>query len=107
MDIEKDVDDQGQVAVLVSEGYGAGWSTWNGHSEFLMFDKGLVQLAIKGAKKPEVEAYLKDKLGEDAPYMGGWSGIEVHRLSPGTCFLVEEYDGWESLTLPAHLTFTA
>lgn len=37
----------GKVAVLVSPGFGAGWSTWNGDDEDAIFNKRLA-LAVLG-----------------------------------------------------------
>ena len=45
---------------LISPGFGAGWSTWNReHEDFLLFDKGLIELAKKGASETQVKKYLK------------------------------------------------
>ena len=108
MEFEKKRKD-GKVAVLVSGGYGAGWSTWaNDHSDFLAFDAGLVDMAERKATIPEVEAYLKSQLGDDYyVYMGGWGDVEVEWLEEGTPFYIHEYDGSESLRTGADLVMTA
>jgi hypothetical protein len=88
----------GKVAVLYSPGFGAGWSTWDSNNkDFLLFDSGLVALAEKRANEAEVDAYIKTKLGEDAPYCGGWRDIEIEWIKEGTAFEVREYDGSESI----------
>ena len=48
----------GKVAVLISPGFGAGWSTWADDeiSEFVLFHKDLVEMAEEGADAREVEA---------------------------------------------------
>lgn len=38
--------EQGEVAVLYSPGYGAGWSTWNPHD--CLFTPEIVQLVLEG-----------------------------------------------------------
>lgn len=109
VDFQKVVRD-GKVAILVSPGFGAGWSTWeygSELSEFMLFDSGLVEMAERGASSDEVEAYLKSKFGEDLyVYMGGWPA-EIQWLPVGTPFYVHEYDGSESLRTGADLVRTA
>lgn len=85
--------------ILISPGYGAGWSTWNDwHKEFLLKDPTLIEMAERKADVSEVDAYIKSKLGENAyVYTGGWRDIEVHELAEGTLFRIEEYDGYESI----------
>lgn len=88
----------GQVAVLYSPEFGAGWSSWDReNSDFLLFDSGLVTLAEKGANQDEVEAYLKTKLGDRVPYCGGWRDIRIAWIDQGTAFEIMEYDGSESV----------
>lgn len=99
----------GKVAVLVSPGFGAGWSTWDGeHGEFLAFDTALVDLAERKAGKAEVEEYLKSQFGDDCyVYMGGWEDVVVEWLVEGTQFYIHEYDGHESLRTKSDLVMTA
>lgn len=99
----------GKVAILISPGFGAGWSTWahDGLDEFLLFDKGLVELALREASADEAEAYIKSKADGAYVYMGGWGNVVVEWLPIGTRFLVHEYDGSESLRLSEDLVMTA
>lgn len=87
----------GKVAVLISPGYGAGWSTWSDkHDETLLFDKRFVEAAEAGVD--DIDTLVKQVLGEDAyVYTGGWRDIQVVWLDEGTHFTVDEYDGWESI----------
>jgi len=92
----------GKVAILYSPGFGAGWSTWahadDGFNEFLVFDKGLVELAQRRADVLEVEAYINSKFGDEAyVYMGGWEDIEIEWLPVGHPFEITEYDGAEKV----------
>lgn len=108
-DVEKHIVD-GKVAVLISPGFGAGWSTWSADKDdnFLVFDKGLVALAEQHASEDLVEAYLREKRGEDYHmYMGGWEKVKVEWVPIGTKFLVHEYDGSESLWFVEDLILTA
>ena len=80
----------GLVAVAVSGGYGAGWSTWNDvdptDARFnVLFEKG----DWKGA------AALCEEL--DMGYAGGAEDVEIEWLPVGTEFVIDEYDGRESL----------
>ena len=98
MQVEKYIK-EGKVAVLYSPGFGAGWSTWNeAFAEFFLFDKGLVELALSGAKEDAVREYLESSLPySDILYLGGWKNISVKYLPVGTVFRVNEYDGSESV----------
>ena len=91
----------GHVAVLISPNYGAGWSSWasgDEHTEFLLFDPGLVSLAERKDTEKEVQEYCKTVFGSDFyTYLGGWSSIEIVWVPVGTYFEVTEYDGYEEL----------
>jgi hypothetical protein len=96
----------GKVAVLYSPGFGAGWSTWNMYPEGrdsplseLLFDSVIVDFVLN---KPEnwlqgIEAYCE--LIYPGAYTGGASDLEVMWIPAGSQFLVEEYDGSESVVL--------
>lgn len=89
--MEKLYNDKGQVAVAVSCGYGAGWSTWNSNKE-LCLDKTFNELILK-KKFEEAEALAKE-LGY---YEGGIEDCEIVWLDVGTKFYISEYDGYEEL----------
>ena len=89
----------GKVAVLYSPGFGAGWSTWNTLLPELLFDSVIVDFVLN---KPEnwlqgIEAYCE--LVYPGAYTGGASDLEVMWIPAGSQFLVEEYDGSESVVL--------
>jgi len=87
-------DGSNEVAVLISCGFGAGWSTWNqDDKETLLFHKDLVQLVLDG-KKAEAGA-LAEKMTD--AYIGGAEDLEVVWVREGTQFWVLEYDGSESM----------
>ena len=89
--LEKD----GKVAVMISPGFGAGWSTWN--SEFrdtLLFDAEIAQAVIDGDKAKAAQLAMEKCPGLCA---GGAGGLMVEWIDKGSVFEVEEYDGSESL----------
>lgn len=69
-------------------------------------DRALVEMALSHTSTNEVEAHLEEVLGE-APYMGGWDDVSVVWLDQGTRFMIEEYDGRESILTLDDLTLTA
>ena len=89
--MEKIVRD-GKVAVAVSYGFGAGWSTWNSVDPM---DARFNQLFLEGKWKEA--AALCDEL--DLGYGGGAKDVEIVWLDEGTEFIVTEYDGSEGLEL--------
>ena len=89
--LEKD----GKVAVMISPGFGAGWSTWS--SEFrdtLLFDAEIAQAVIDGDKAKAAQLAMEKCPGF---YAGGAGGLMVEWIDKGSVFEVEEYDGSESL----------
>jgi hypothetical protein len=88
-------DEDGNVAVIVSSGYGAGWSTWNSDfSQECLFDPDCVRLTLAG-KRDELETFAESKWKDG--YWGGAKKCDIYWLKPGTVFKVREYDGSESL----------
>ena len=120
MEIEKYYNsDKTAIAVLVSPGYGAGWSTWNCPeiaydrrvveywSEFWL-DRGLPEtygsinrmvshIMSHGGDK-EVENFM-EFIGYYNVYCGGWEDIGVEWVPVGSLFRIEEYDGSECLEI--------
>jgi hypothetical protein len=87
--MEKIVRD-GKVAVAVSGGFGAGWSTWN---DIDPMDARFNQLFLDG-KVDEVVCICSD---ESLGYAGGAKNVEIEWIPVGTEFIITEYDGAESL----------
>lgn len=89
--IERD----GMVAVLVSHGFGAGWSTWNSeYRETLCMDSEIVQAVLDGDKAKAVKI-AKQKCCDF--YDGGIEGLTVEWVKKGAEFEIYECDGSESL----------
>ena len=77
----------GKVAVLVSPGYGAGWSTWN-HRD-LCFCPPMVAW-VEGGKVGE------PPVPEDV-FGGGAEQLKIVWVDEGVQFKITEYDGAESI----------
>jgi len=80
----------GKVAVAVSYGFGAGWSTWNGINPM---DARFNTLFLNG----EIGEIKKICEAEDLGYAGGAEDVSIEWIPVGTKFVIEEYDGAESL----------
>ena len=87
--MEKIIKD-GMVAVAVSYGYGAGWSTWN---DVNPMDARFNQLFLDGKVDEVVRICDEEELG----YAGGAEDVEIEWVPVGTEFIIHEYDGSESL----------
>jgi hypothetical protein len=93
----------GKVAVLVSHGFGAGWSTWaEDNREAMLFDPDLAR-AIE-ANEP-LEPIAERKYPDQ--YAGGLRNLCVQWLPIGTIFRIDEFDGSEAITTTEALTYTA
>ena len=87
----------GKVAVLVSPGFGAGWSTWtNEDPETLIFDHRIVTLVECRKTHKITDEFMKKEFGIDM-YCGGAKDLEIEWIDKGTQFRIEEYDGSESI----------
>jgi hypothetical protein len=86
----------GKVAVLVSRGYGAGWSTWTDEVETYLFHPKLVQMVEENRHSEITHEWMEQELGiED--FTGDIDGLEIEWVPVGTTFVIDEYDGAESL----------
>ena len=103
MAFEKLYNEKGDVAVLISPGYGAGWSTWGDAEQRaqLLFDRRFISLKLDNPPDADVRviALLNSIWPDDPPYEGGFAKARVVWVKPGTAFRVSEYDGNESLIL--------
>lgn len=87
--MEKIVRD-GMIAVAVSGGFGAGWSTWN---DVDPMDARFNQLFLDGKMQEAVDLCEAEGLG----YAGGARDVEIEWVPVGTKFVITEYDGAEDL----------
>ena len=85
------------VAVLVSAGFGAGWTTW-GMPEEALFDPVIVDFVLNlEVGTPAFDEYIEKTYNEC--YSGGAGDLYVHWVPEGKEFRIDEYDGSESLVL--------
>lgn len=82
----------GFTAVLVSPGFGAGFSTWNKPEMAVDFD--LVEAFLDG-DRTRFKYILEEKY--EGAYDGGVEDLEVQWVTEGTQFMIEEYDGNERI----------
>lgn len=92
--VEKYYNENGELGVLVSGGFGAGWSTWN--SNELAYDKRIVEKWLENVSSDEMCNFVVS-LGYPRPYMGGYKQLELEFVPRGTVFRIHEYDGSESI----------
>ncbi len=107
---------KGKVAVLYSPGYGAGWYSWNTSHPECLYHPDIVKRVWEWNKTYVVPSYddrmaLQEELtpvakalfGDDF-YAGGAGQLTIRWMDPGTAFLVDDYDGSESITVysPEH-----
>jgi hypothetical protein len=102
MQVEKYHNEKGEVAVLYSPGFGAGWSTWwADHVDFAVFDKGLVEIVLNAKdadeKAAKIEEYINSQPFAEDVYLGGVYQLAVMWLEQGQQFEINEYDGHESV----------
>ena len=90
----------GQVAVLYSPGFGAGWSTWNQEVPELVFEPVIVDFVEK-EQWEELATYVTLKY--PGLYDGGMRDLEIVWLDVGTEFRINEYDGSESVEVKEEL----
>ena len=88
------------MKVLISRGYGAGWSTWN--EPMMAFDERLIRAFECGITKEDMkhlcmECGYTGGYADSVPYMGGFDGLEVVDVPSGMIFQIKEYDGSEYL----------
>lgn len=84
---------EGKVGVLVSPGFGGGFSTW-GYPTEAIFDPTLIEL-VENEKVQEAVDYCESTWPGE--YSGGVQDLRVAWISEGTKFQIVEYDGSESL----------
>lgn len=88
------------MKVLISPGFGAGWSTWN--EPGMATDVRIIDAFERGIGEKEMKQLCID-LGYTGgfegtePYMGGFEQLEIIDVPEGTLFRIDEYDGSESI----------
>ena len=95
------------MKVLISPGYGAGWSSWNSGevAAYMRAYQPIIDALESGEEMSEehplvvqMQSEIKDKFGEEyVCVLGAEQLCVVHAYPP---FQVHEYDGSESITTP-------
>ena len=85
----------GQVAVIVSPGHGAGWYSWHGIEE-LLFDPTIVAW-IESDESDKIKHYITLKYPNE--YFGDIGNLSIRWIAQGTAFKIDEYDGSESVSV--------
>jgi hypothetical protein len=85
----------GFVAVLYSPGYGAGWYSWHMIPE-LIYDPVVVGMVESKVSADLIVAYCHEKYDADG-YFGGAEDLVITWIAEGEKFVIEEYDGAESI----------
>jgi hypothetical protein len=89
--------DKGEIGLVISSGFGAGWSSRNReYKDFLLMDHMIVTMCMHNTPAEEVQEYLADHEMGDV-YMEGWDDCHVVFLPPNSMFYLHEYDGSETL----------
>lgn len=96
----------GLVAVLISHGFGAGWYSWNTEHQQLLFHPKLVEMVEQDRRNEIDNEWVKENLGIDI-YADGSNGLSIYWLPVGTAFMVDEYDGAETIITLSDLILTA
>lgn len=100
------VERDGMVAILISPGYGAGWSTWAEYSEqeLILFDPDIVQLVLDRNNSVITSEMFHEQVShiwQLKSYTSYCSpeALKVQWLPVGTIFRISEYDGAETLIM--------
>lgn len=100
--IERYYNENNELAVLISPGFGIGWSTDNFIDE-LAWDKRIVEYWMnKHPKKEKMKTFL-ESIGYINVSMYGYDELEIHWISKGTAFYINNYDGSEYISTNVHI----
>ena len=92
----------GKVAVLVSLGCSAGWSTLvsevsDEYRDTYLFHPKLIQMVEEGRHREITEEWMEKELGIKDATVIGRDGLYIKWVPVGTKFIIHVYDGHESL----------
>ena len=99
--MEKKIKD-GLVAVLYSPDFGAGWYTWHNVAE-LLFDPKVVDMVMEKTSAETIELYCKTVYGDH--YYAGSCDLEVAWVPTGSEFVIDDFDGNETITFKDKVTW--
>lgn len=102
-------DDRTAYAVLISSGYGSGWSTCNSAYPEIAYDKEVIawyfaltpkyieQVSIRDTEANKFAQRLFKSLGYKDIYFGGLKPNMIKWIPVGSIWRVDEYDGFETI----------
>lgn len=85
----------GRVAVIFTCDFGGGWSSWCPEKRDICMDGDIAQLVLDSAPVEKIEKLVEKKYPE--LYLYGLNNLAVAWIKEGTEFIIEEYDGRESI----------
>ena len=97
--VEKYIKD-GMVAVAISPGYGAGWSSWEHNNDLkdtMVFHPDIIKMILDGMQSQIDSNWLVEHFGKEYEnvYTGGAYKLKIDWVPVGTTFRIDEYDGSE------------
>ena len=113
-DIEYYYNDKGEIGILVSYGYGAGWSSWSEYGIKLAVDKRIIEkfnehinndewrMAIDSFHDNDVQTEFQNflsSIGYDNVYLGGLKDCKLVFVPKESAVRITEYDGNENLEI--------
>ena len=102
-------DDRTAYAVLISSGYGSGWSTYNSTYPEIAYDKEVIawystltpkyieQVSIRDTVANKFTQKFFNSLGYKDIYFGGLKPNMIKWIPVGSIWRVDEYDGFETV----------
>ncbi len=85
------------MKILLSPGYGAGWSTWNEEYPECLYHCKIIALVEQGASTSDIEE-AATALWPDG-YWGGAEDLTIIEVEDGILLKLNEYDGSESVEI--------
>ena len=93
----------GHVVVLISPGFGMGWSSWGQeYASQMLFDPQIADIITNPdlSRQESLERItMVAELKYPKQYLGGLHTLEFRFVPLGARFMIDEYDGHESLVL--------
>ena len=100
-----------EYAVLITRGFGSGWSSWNTDYPSLAYDKRVIEWYLQHNDpvfSSKINSYHLDQDSKEAVkffkecgykdvYFGGYPHLQMRWVAAGKPWRVKEYDGNESI----------
>lgn len=102
---EEKVVRNGMVAVAISPGFGAGWTSWA--TGISPFNPKVIKMIEEGKQGEITEEWCQENLGIEHVYCGGASQLTIEWIPQGVHFSINEYDGSESIYRADQLEYLA